>query len=450
MVVSPTEVYFVDTDSYQIEDLPCPVGVVPFTPPELQGKTYNSFLRTMGNENFAVATLMFMLMLSGKSPYAQLGGEDVATNIKNMNFSYPCGDKSNQKTPDGPWGYIWSHLSFNLKEAFYETFQKGGKYSTEQTRLSVSDWEKLFKQYYYELTDPQGNMLKNDAMSGELFPTRLKKSPNINYVTCRLCKQEVAEGFSKSGICNNCLHLSAGKCKRCGKDLDFTNYDRYVKNKNVPELCNSCMEANYSICGRCGKKFLKTWLKNGICADGQTYKIITCSACGKSFEITYGEKEFYDKKGYELPKRCQTCRENGVSPQGNFSARRSHNALNMPITGIQNSQKKAMPQILSVDDKHGLSRILDDGYGLSHSIPFLYSKESQEEKLKIKKRQARTKVQRICEDKIRSIEGTRPDRVWYIGQYFRSLIWKIDFCMDFDEIDDCVAEAEKFNIDHFG
>ena len=73
----------------------------------------------------SVATLLFMLMLPGKTPYAQKGGEDPITNIKNMDFSYPCGDKSNKKTPDGPWGYCWSHLPYKLKEAFYETFQKG-------------------------------------------------------------------------------------------------------------------------------------------------------------------------------------------------------------------------------------------------------------------------------------------------------------------------------------
>ena len=93
----------------------------------------------MGQAYFAVATLMFMLMLPGKAPYAQQGGEDPATNIKNMDFSYPCGDKSNQKTPDGLWGYIWSHLSFKLKEAFYETFHKSGKYSTENTGLPVAE-----------------------------------------------------------------------------------------------------------------------------------------------------------------------------------------------------------------------------------------------------------------------------------------------------------------------
>ena len=40
----------------------------------------------MGNENFAVATLLFMIMLPGKPPYSQQGGEDPVSNIMKMNF----------------------------------------------------------------------------------------------------------------------------------------------------------------------------------------------------------------------------------------------------------------------------------------------------------------------------------------------------------------------------
>ena len=88
LFVSPKEVYFVDVDSWQMEDFPCHVGTINYTAPEIQGKRYETFLRTLGNENFAVATLLFMLMLPGKPPYAHRGGEDQATNIINMNFSY--------------------------------------------------------------------------------------------------------------------------------------------------------------------------------------------------------------------------------------------------------------------------------------------------------------------------------------------------------------------------
>lgn len=74
LMVSPSEVWLVDCDSYQVGGYPCPVGKSPFLPPELLGKHLSQQLRTPGNEAFAVATLLFMLMLPGKAPYAQQGG----------------------------------------------------------------------------------------------------------------------------------------------------------------------------------------------------------------------------------------------------------------------------------------------------------------------------------------------------------------------------------------
>ena len=34
-----------------------------------------------------------------------------------------------------------------------------------------------------------------------------------------------------------------------------------------------------------------------------------CKQCGKEFELSEGEIRFYEKKGIELPKRCQQCRD---------------------------------------------------------------------------------------------------------------------------------------------
>ena len=78
LITSPDEIYFVDTDSYQIEDLPCPVGTADFTAPEIQNKDYKTFLRTIGNETFAVAVLLFRLLMLGQNPYAHINGNTPA------------------------------------------------------------------------------------------------------------------------------------------------------------------------------------------------------------------------------------------------------------------------------------------------------------------------------------------------------------------------------------
>lgn len=285
LIVSPKEVYFVDTDSYQVEDFPCPVGTNNYTAPEIQRKHFSDFLRTMGNENFAVATLLFMIMLPGKPPYSQQGGEDPINNIIKMDFSYPFGDSSNKKTPDGPWRYIWSHLTYDLKKAFYNTFRKGGDYSTEETRLTVDEWLPIFT-YYLELLD-SGKFGKQDKMSEELFPTRHKKNPKIEYITCKLCGNEMPENQCQNGICRDCLNKGeVYRCKKCGKEILYTNYQRYVKNAKRFDVCPECFEYGKKV--RLRKK---------------------CVDCGKEFEITNNQYDFYTSKGFEISKRCKSCRD---------------------------------------------------------------------------------------------------------------------------------------------
>ena len=38
-------------------------------------------------------------------------------------------------------------------------------------------------------------------------------------------------------------------------------------------------------------------------------KKIICKDCSIDFKLTEGEEQFYQKKGFELPKRCKPCRE---------------------------------------------------------------------------------------------------------------------------------------------
>ncbi|MCH3960188.1 MAG: zinc-ribbon domain containing protein [Selenomonas sp.] len=285
LVVSPREVYFVDTDSYQIEGFPCPVGTATYTAPEIQRKNFTTFLRTMGNENFAVATLLFMIMLPGKPPYSQQGGDDLVNNIIRMDFSYPFGESSNKKTPDGPWRYIWSHLTYDLKSAFYNTFRQGGEYSAEETRQSVDEWLSIFR-YYLSLLD-EGKYGRQDAMSEELFPTRFKKNRNLTYTTCKICGGEVAENQCRNGICPECLKKGeVYYCKQCGKEILYTNFQKYVKNVPKHAICAECFaHAN----------------------DVQVVQV--CVDCGKHFELTNRQCNFFKNKGLDLPKRCPACRE---------------------------------------------------------------------------------------------------------------------------------------------
>lgn len=299
LVVSPTEVYFVDTDSYQIEGYPCPVGTVNFTAPEIQRKEFSTFLRSMGNERFAVATLLFMILLPGKPPYSLQGGESQIDNIINGDFAYASGERSTGKAPEGKWRFCWSHLPRYLKDDFYETFRKDGEHHDENTRYSSSDWLRKME-YYLELLT-SGKLTELDAMSIEIMPTRLKKHASVTYIQCRLCGEEVDVERTQKGICQKCLNEGEHyKCARCGCDMVYTNYQKYIKEMPKYEICKECHDHKKEV-----------------------YQRVRCATCGKVFEITYGEKEFYDKKGYQLPKNCPNCRGHKAVSRAKTSTKRN-------------------------------------------------------------------------------------------------------------------------------
>ena len=218
LVESPTEVWFVDCDSYQFGVYPCPVGTVRFTAPEIQKRDFATFLRTPGNENFAVATLLFMIMLPGKSPYAQQGGGEPGAAIQAMEFPYACGDNHSANTPEGAWRFLWSHLPRYLKNYFYGTFQRGGAYSEEATRLRADQWLSAFRNYHELLAS--GKLQEQDPQSGEIFPTRWKiTDPAARAV------------------------WETRTCLECGEDFDITEgeHAHYVRfGLQPPRRCPAC------------------------------------------------------------------------------------------------------------------------------------------------------------------------------------------------------------------
>jgi ribosomal protein L27 len=159
LVKDEKTVFFVDTDSYQIEDFPCPVGTATFLPPELRGQDLSSVLRELRNEHFALATLVFMMLMPGKPPYSHAGGGDPAENVRTRHFPYALGEKRGKGVPDGPWRFMWSHLPFYLKEMFHQVF-------SDEKRPSAADWRTTMKRYYSDLT--------NGYLSHEIFPTSFK------------------------------------------------------------------------------------------------------------------------------------------------------------------------------------------------------------------------------------------------------------------------------------
>lgn len=168
LVAGDREVYLLDTDSYQVEMWPCPVGTVHFTPPELQGCRFKDLVRTKEHERFAVATLLFMVLHAGKPPYAQTGGEDPGQNIRNRKFSYPFKERKSQNVPAGPWRFIWSNLSLATKEAFFRSFDAS---HAKEPRVTLEEWIKVLEAYLYHL---KNHDLGPGNIERQLFPNQNK------------------------------------------------------------------------------------------------------------------------------------------------------------------------------------------------------------------------------------------------------------------------------------
>ena len=154
-VVSQDEIYILDSDSFQIDHFPCPVGTVDFTAPEIQGVNFANFLRTKPHEYYAIATLLFMLFLPGKHPYSRSGGGEKQENIKKHDFVFPLGDEDMNATPKGQWEAIWYSLPYDIRKSFYNVFKNEERYTPEY-------WINLFKNYIDDLN--------TNTYSREIFP----------------------------------------------------------------------------------------------------------------------------------------------------------------------------------------------------------------------------------------------------------------------------------------
>jgi serine/threonine protein kinase len=291
-------IYFVDTDSYQVGSYPCPVGMVNYTAPEIQLKNFRSFLRTIEHERFAVATLLFMILLPGKTPYSHQGGGSPVKNIKDGIFSYPLGEKSNQKTPDGPWRFIWSNLPYKTKKAFYECF-------AHNNRPLVNEWISVMKHYM--------NTLNHGNVTDKIYPTKFKPvsehakqeygaeaRKSIDF-TCDDCGKKfsvdeaTAHKMKKWGTksCYSCYSIRRQAtvdciCDKCGEMFKIS-YDKAEREENSDKLCKACID----------KRRL----------ERQTGDWIICSECGKSFLYSIRDQKYFAKKGFLPPKRCKPCRK---------------------------------------------------------------------------------------------------------------------------------------------
>ena len=166
LVTSKNKLFFIDTDSYQIDAYPCPVGMIPYTRVLNHGKKYSEYLRTKDDDIFAVVTLIFQILLPGKLPYSFCGGGSERDNMNPKNFSYQCYDgKGYDNPPAGQWVFIWSHLPRKLKKNIFCGIFK------ENKKISLNEIIEEMESYLYQL--------ENKYQVNLIFPSSFK--PKIKH-----------------------------------------------------------------------------------------------------------------------------------------------------------------------------------------------------------------------------------------------------------------------------
>jgi hypothetical protein len=294
LVVSDSDVFLVDADSVQVCDFPCPVGMVTFRAPEITEPSFEKFLRTDDHEAFALASLIFMVLMGGKPPFSFQGGGDPGENIRQGKFPYVT-DQS--LIPAGAYRYIWSYFPYFLKRGFERAFV--GR--NPSNRPTAQEWVTILSMYQ--------EAIRLDKLAGarEIWPNSFRPFEGKDYVQlqCAECSSFFQTGAKDAAkrkqypkiLCGNCLAIlmlakQAGEnhtCNKCGKHFRVS-FDQVQRHNNVLEVCDDCVSQIVN-------------------------SVRVCKECSSRFSIERGEVRYFLANDAQMPKRCPACRGKKTPPQ---------------------------------------------------------------------------------------------------------------------------------------
>lgn len=203
----PSNVYFVDCDSYQFGKYLCPVGMAEYSSPEYLRRLdsisggYAECPRTMEDEQFALASLLFHILMLGQNPFAAKGNEKIEEAIRNYSFAYKTKTNRGEDVPDGPYAMIWNNTPPYIKKNFISVF-------TGEEKVGAESWSLEFRKYV--------NRISAGVSTSELLPKKYYDPQG-----------ELFETY---------------KCVYCGAEANMRK-DKYAKlvQYHQPLFCNQCM-----------------------------------------------------------------------------------------------------------------------------------------------------------------------------------------------------------------
>ncbi|MFN8499481.1 MAG: hypothetical protein U0641_16650 [Anaerolineae bacterium] len=171
LVTAAALVTFIDTDSFQVQAtynsqpvfFACPVGKPEYTPPELQGQTFQTVRRGPEADRFGLGVLIFQLLMDGSHPYrsrwyGQGDPPSVAEKISRGWFPYSAlaADPIQPPTTIPRLSILHPGVENLVYRCFVDGYQEPGK------RPKPEDWEGALRQAELALTVcPKGHWFSN-------------------------------------------------------------------------------------------------------------------------------------------------------------------------------------------------------------------------------------------------------------------------------------------------
>ena len=146
-VTDAASIALIDTDSFQVRDRQnarvyrSEVGKADYTPPELQGRNFDSVDRTPDHDRFGLAVIIFQLLMEGSHPFdgryvGQGEPPQREERIAEGHFIY----SQNRRVPYAPQPFAlpWDTLHPDLRERFIECFDVG--HDHPGNRPTATEW----------------------------------------------------------------------------------------------------------------------------------------------------------------------------------------------------------------------------------------------------------------------------------------------------------------------
>ena len=280
MVDEDKEVYFIDTDNYQLsEDFKCIGGTIEFTSPEILEQmkeddlSYASICRTPIDEYYALAVLYFYILFLTDFPYNINSNVNVKESILNQRFKVLEGRDSKRN-------YIWPNLTKKIQDMFTDNFTKRERYSDDK-------WTEAFN-----------NMLEMKEIAKKVDDENNAYCSEENDVDNTYERKLSNEIFPYSYIKNQHETWESVKCKLCYKNYELAR-EIGTELKDEEKECPRCKEIRKLIQKRIYKvvcsKCKELWTINEWDIDGRDIDKLCCPDCDDEFK--YSKKK--DFKGKE-------------------------------------------------------------------------------------------------------------------------------------------------------